>query len=77
MKKKLEKKISGELTFDGSVIKWEYDALNHSYDDLDEHLDFVSNEDKEMIDEYLKKHDDFLTTEIEIHDTFAFFYIEK
>lgn len=77
MEKKLAKKISGKLTFDGSVIKYEYDGLNHLFDDLEEHLEEIAFEDKELIDEYLQKYEDFFSTEIEIHDTFAFFYIEK
>jgi hypothetical protein len=69
--------LSGNLIYDGNVLKWEYDGLEHLYNGLDEHLDIVAHDDKEIIEDFLTPYDDFVVTEPETHDTFIYFYIEK
>ena len=68
-------KLLGMLTYDGIVLKWEYDGIDYIHDGLEEHLDAVAFDDKEIISENID--DDFIITEPEIHDTFIYFYIEQ
>lgn len=77
MKEELANDLSGELIYDGNVLKWEYDGINNFCDDLEEHLDITAHEEKEMIEDFLNSNGDFFVTEPETHDTFVYFYIEK
>lgn len=69
--------LTGQLIYDGAVLKWEYDGFDFLHDGLEEHLDIVAHEDKEIIEEFLYNYDEFVVTEPEMHDTFIYFYIEK
>ena len=73
----LSNDLNGQFNFDGEVLKWEYDGIEYLHDSLEEHLDIVSHEDKEIIEDFLTDYDEFVVSEPEIHETFAYFYIEK
>lgn len=73
----ISNELNGEFHFSGEVLKWEYDGFNHLHDQLEDHLDIVAHEDKEIIEDFLTDYDDFIVTEPETHDTFVYFYIEK
>jgi hypothetical protein len=77
MEEEIGEKLNGELLFDGQMLKWEYDGIKHLHDQLEQHLDIVAHEDKEIIEDFLTDHDDFIVSEPETHDTFVYFYIEK
>ena len=77
MNEEIATNLAGQLSFDGNVLKWEYDGLSHLYDGLEEHLDITSHEDKELIEDFLTDYDEFVVTEPETHDTFTYFYVEK
>jgi hypothetical protein len=76
MKEELNGELSGELLYDGYTLKWNYDGIEHLHNELEEHLDIVSHEDKEIIEDFLTEHQDFIISEIETQDTFTYFYIE-
>jgi len=69
--------LSGEITYEGDVIKYEYDGFkNFNYG---ESLDHICYEDRCLINEWLESSDEysnFLTTEPELHDRIIYFYIE-
>jgi len=68
--------LQGELNYTGDVIKYEYDGFQQF--DIDEtDLEEICYEDRCLINDYLKDHHDFLTTEPEIHDKIIYFYIER
>lgn len=73
----VENDLQGQLSFDGSVLKWEYDGFDFLHDNLEEHLDLVAHEDKEIINEFIVDYEEFIITEPETHDTFIYFYVEK
>lgn len=77
LEKTISNKLTGTLNYDGFVLKWEYDGIENIHNGLDEHLDVVAHEDKEIITDYLQKYDYFVVSEPEIHDTFVYFYIEQ
>lgn len=77
LNEEIENELQGQLIFDGVVLKWEYDGFDFLHDDLEEHLDLVAHEDKELINEILADYNEFIITEPETHDTFVYFYIEK
>jgi len=69
-------KLTGELKYTGDVIKYEYDAFqNFDMDESD--LEHVCYEDRCIVDDWVKDHDDYFTSEPEIHDKFIYFYIER
>ena len=70
--------LSGQLTYAGDVIKYEYDGFQN-FDHDGDGLEDICYEDRCMIDEWLESDDEyssFLTTEPEIHDRIIYFYIE-
>jgi hypothetical protein len=71
--------LTGEILIEDGHLKWKYDSLMiYSGDDLDEHLEEVYLEDKEMIDELLVDVlDEVSLTLPEFEDTWVYFYIEK
>lgn len=81
LKKQISKNLSGKLTHDGVIIKWEYDGFDdrHNVDDLDEYLYEICDSDIEIIEEFLDDEgiDDFIISQSEINDSFIFFYIEN
>lgn len=78
MENEISNELAGELSFDGTVLKWEYDGIDHLHNQLEYHLDITAHEDKEIIEGFLLDNDeDFVVSEPETHDTFVYFYIEK
>ena len=77
LKDELSQDLVGEFTFDGSIIKWQYDGLLNSYydDDLENFLTQKYEDDISLINEIIIN-ENFEVSEPEIHDTFIFFYIE-
>ena len=67
-------KLAGEFNYTGDVIKYEYDGFQQ-YDITD--IEQICYEDRCIVDEFLEDHDEYFTTEPEIHDKFIYFYIEK
>ena len=75
LQEEVDNDLQGQLIWDGAVLKWEYDGFDFLHDGLEEHLDLVAHEDKEIINENIT--DEFVMTEPETHDTFIYFYIEN
>jgi hypothetical protein len=72
--------LSGTLNYDGLVIKWEFDGINHPFDvyEFQDFLDRVYENDKEKIEEVVDDlgSTDIIISEPEYDETFVFFYIE-
>ena len=73
--------INGDITYDGQVIKWEYDYIFNeglTYETEDEHLHRIYLDDFTLIVELVDEIDVDMETNIseyEIHDNKILFYI--
>lgn len=77
LKEEAQSNLSGTLIYDGSYIKWEYDALGVNIEDtIEDHLNIIHTDDLEIIKEFVDE-DVFYISTPETEDTFIFFYIEK
>ena len=79
LKEEIGDDLTGEIEYNGEVIKYQYDSFQKDID-LDIDLYDICDEDRTIIDEWLSSddnYDDFFTTEPEIDDTIIYFYIEK
>jgi len=71
--------LTGEITIEDGHLKWKYDSfMIYNGDGLEEHLEEIYNEDKEMIDEILDGTSvEYSLTLPEYFDTWVYFYIER
>lgn len=71
--------LTGEITIEDGHLKWKYDSfMIYNGDDLEEHLEEIYNEDKEMIDEILDGTvEEYSLTLPEYLDSWVYFYIER
>ena len=71
--------LSGEIIIEDGHLKWKYDSfMIYNGDDLEEHLEEIYNEDKEMIDEILDGTNvEYSLTLPEYVDSWVYFYIER
>lgn len=74
LQEEIEENLAGEFNYTGDVIKYEYDGFQQ-FDIAD--LEQICYEDRCIVNEHLEDHDEYFTTEPEIHDKFIYFYIEK
>lgn len=73
----VENKLSGNLFYEGSYIKWEYDALGVDIEDtIEDHLHIIFTDDLDILKEYIDESIFYISTP-EVEETFIFFYIEK
>lgn len=80
IKQEISYDLTGELTFDGQVIKWEYDGIKDLHiSDFEDYLFDTCEIDKDIINEYFHENNlDYLVfSNPEIDDTFIHFYIEE
>jgi hypothetical protein len=72
----VESNISGELTLEGSIIKWSYNCFSFNGHDEDD-LEVICEEDFEIIDEFFEENNiEIYKTVPEIIDTTIFVDIE-
>lgn len=76
LEEEIKSDLTGNLTYTGDLIKYEYDAFQE-FDKDETDLEEICYEDRCLIDDYLKDYDEFFTSEPEIHDKIIYFYIEK
>ena len=76
LQEELENELHGTITFDGYIIKWEYDCFGVDLEyDVEEHLEIIHSEDYELIEEVVFKTEHSMSV-LEIDDTIATFYID-
>lgn len=71
--------LTGEITTEDGHIKWKYDSfMIYSGVDIEEHLEEVYSEDKELIEELMDVLvDEYTLTLPEYEETWVHFYIEN
>lgn len=71
--------LSGEIIVEDGHIKWKYDSfMVYDGEDIEEHLEDVCFNDKELIDELLiGLETDYSATVPEYEDTWVYFYVEN
>ncbi len=48
--------LVGEIESEDDEIKWSYDALGDDYDDIDEHLHVILEDDLETFEDFIDEH---------------------
>ena len=71
--------LTGELTSLGGTLKWKYDAFaRYNGNELNNHLEEIYLEDKEMIEESLVDMEiEYILSVPEYEDSWVFFHIEN
>lgn len=76
----VELHLIGDITCDSESIKWEYDGLGKSDEDMQAHLEETFDTDKEIIVDFLTEEDlleMFFIHEPEINDSYITFLISE
>lgn len=80
LEENIELLLVGEISFDGDMIKWIYDGLGKTNNDMESHLEDIMEKDVEVLNDlFIEESIDhlFFTHEPEFNDSVVFFYISE
>ena len=80
LEENIELHLTGEISYEDDYIKWEYDGLGKTDEDMATHLDETYGTDKEILIEFLlekRLNNSFNVNNLEVFDSSVIFFISE